>query len=193
MISTVNFMVCAPPGPPNGNDAELGAHCNDSPGGKPAGAAHAYGMGDTFFPSESSCSCSLVRSSVASGRLVKILMRFSRVLNAIRNAAHRSPSEPCAAAGSGKPQCAVIGRPGQNGHASPAALSQTVNTKSREGAAGPANSSQLLLPRTAVDSCIWPSSSSAIGGTAPSGWLPALQPRNRPRPQGFTRGPGNTL
>src|SRR5260221_14280923 len=112
MISTVNFMVCAPPGPPNGNDAELGAHCNDSPGGKPAGAAHAYGMGDTFFPSGSSCSCSLGRSSGASGRLGKILMPVYTGLNAIWKPAHRSASETCAAAGSGKPQCAVIGPPG---------------------------------------------------------------------------------
>ena len=39
------------------------------------------------------------------------------------------------------PQCAVIGWPGQTGQASPAALSQTVNTKSSAGAPGLANSS----------------------------------------------------
>ncbi len=39
------------------------------------------------------------------------------------------------AAGSGTPQCAVIGWPGQNGHTSLAALSQTVNTKSKCGRA----------------------------------------------------------
>ena len=36
----------------------------------------------------------------------------------------------------------VTGWPGQYGQASPAALSQTVNTKSITGASGPANSSQ---------------------------------------------------
>jgi hypothetical protein len=40
--------------------------------------------------------------------------------------------------------------PGQSGHASPAALSQTVNTKSISGAPGAANSSQFF-ERNAVD------------------------------------------
>ena len=40
------------------------------------------------------------------------------------------------------PQCAVIGWPGQTGQVSPAALSQTVNTKSSGGAPGLANSFQ---------------------------------------------------
>ena len=39
------------------------------------------------------------------------------------------------------PQCAVIGWPGHTGHASAAALSQTVNTKSNSGAPALANSS----------------------------------------------------
>jgi hypothetical protein len=38
------------------------------------------------------------------------------------------------------PQCAVIGWPGQNGQVSPAALSQTVKTKSSGGAPATANS-----------------------------------------------------
>ena len=42
------------------------------------------------------------------------------------------------------PQCAVIGWPGQTGHASAAASSQTVKTKSSLGASGRANSVQLL-------------------------------------------------
>ena len=45
-------------------------------------------------------------------------------------------SVPSTAAGSSMPQCAVIGWPGQTGHASPAALSQTVKTKSIFGALG---------------------------------------------------------
>ena len=45
-------------------------------------------------------------------------------------------------AGSGRPQCAVIGWPGQIGQTSFAASSQTVNTKSSFGASWLANSSQ---------------------------------------------------
>jgi hypothetical protein len=44
-------------------------------------------------------------------------------------------------AGSGIPQCAVMGWPGQTGHVSAAALSQTVNTKSNFGSPFLANSS----------------------------------------------------
>ena len=49
---------------------------------------------------------------------------------------------PSTAAGSGMPQCAVMGWPGQAGQTSPAASSQTVMTKSSFGASGRANSSQ---------------------------------------------------
>jgi hypothetical protein len=42
------------------------------------------------------------------------------------------------------PQCAVIGCPGHTGQLSPAALSQTVKTKSITGASGTANSCQIL-------------------------------------------------
>ena len=52
---------------------------------------------------------------------------------------------PVTAAGSGMPQCAVIGCPGQTGQTSLAASSQTVNTKCITGACAPANSLQLLL------------------------------------------------
>ena len=48
------------------------------------------------------------------------------------------------------PQCAVIGWPGQTGQASPAALSQTVKTKSITGASGAANSSQLFERKPSV-------------------------------------------
>ena len=44
-------------------------------------------------------------------------------------------SVPFTAAGSGMPQCAVIGCPGQIGHTSFAALSQTVKTKIQMGSA----------------------------------------------------------
>ena len=57
------------------------------------------------------------------------------------NASAISAGVPLAAAGSGIPQCAVIGCPGHNGHASAAALSQTVNTKSNSGAPGAAANS----------------------------------------------------
>ena len=56
-----------------------------------------------------------------------------------------SSAVPCTAAGSGTPQCAVMGCPGHTGQTSFAALSQTVKTKSSGGAPGCANSSQLLL------------------------------------------------
>jgi len=49
------------------------------------------------------------------------------------------------------PQWAVIGWPGQTGQASPAAPSQTVNTKSIAGAPGPANSSQLFERNPSVE------------------------------------------
>ena len=45
-----------------------------------------------------------------------------------------SASVPVAAAGSGTPQCALMGWPGQVGQTSAAALSQTVKTKSMCGA-----------------------------------------------------------
>ena len=64
---------------------------------------------------------------------------------ASRNARCTSSGVPWTAAGSGMPQCAVIGWPGQTGHTSLAALSHTVNTKSSSGAPGCANSSQVLL------------------------------------------------
>jgi hypothetical protein len=58
-----------------------------------------------------------------------------------RNARAISSGVPTAAAGSGTPQWAVKGRPGQTGQISLAALSQTVKTKWRWGAPGFANSS----------------------------------------------------
>jgi len=54
-------------------------------------------------------------------------------------------------AGSGTPQWAVIGCPGQTGQTSCAALSQTVKTKSSFGESGFANSSQDLLRKLWVD------------------------------------------
>jgi hypothetical protein len=61
-----------------------------------------------------------------------------------------SAGEPLASAGSGTPQCAVIGWPGHTGQASPAALSQTVNTKSSAGDPGLANSPQDFERKPAV-------------------------------------------
>jgi len=49
------------------------------------------------LPIASRCSWSLIRSSEASGRLVKILMRFSSALNVSRNATHLSVSDPSTA------------------------------------------------------------------------------------------------
>src|SRR5690606_3551104 len=77
---------------------------------------------------------------------------------------------------------AVIGWPGQTGQASPAALSQTVNTKSITGAPGWANSSQLFERKASVGYSKLPSTFKANGLTSPSGWLPAEKARKRPAP-----------
>ena len=62
---------------------------------------------------------------------MKILMRLSSSLKGLPEGEPLvCVSVPSTAAGSGTPQCAVMGWPGQYGHISPAALSQTVNTKS---------------------------------------------------------------
>src|SRR5262245_29014293 len=84
--------------------------------------------------------CNLVvsdrRLSEAMGRLVKIEIWCLKYLNAVTNARSLSISLPSTAAASSTPQCVEIGRPGQSGHVSPAAASQTVMTKSRFGALG---------------------------------------------------------
>src|SRR6266403_3443534 len=56
-----------------------------------------------------------MRSSSSIGSAVKSLMRLSSARSASRNALHRSTSVPSIAAGSGAPQCAVMGLPGQIG------------------------------------------------------------------------------
>jgi hypothetical protein len=78
------------------------------------------------------------------------------------------------AAGSGTPQWAVIGCPGQTGHISWAALSQTVKTKWSWGASGFTNSSHDLLENPSVLSPAAAICLSASGRTMPAGWLPAL-------------------
>ena len=84
-------------------------------------------------------------------------------------------------AGSGTPQWAVMGWPGQMGQTSLAALSQTVKMKSICGASGSANSSQDLLRRPSVGMPALRSCSRASGRTLPVGWLPALNAANAPR------------
>jgi hypothetical protein len=84
--------------------------------------------------------------------------------------------------GSSTPQCAVTGWPGQTGHTSPAALSQTVNTKSMTGAPGFAYSFQSLLCSPSVEKRIRLNVSSANAFGAVAGWLPAEKPLNFPRP-----------
>jgi len=101
-------------------------------------------------------------------------MRRSNVEKASRNARSICSGVPVAAAGSGTPQCAVTGWPGQTGQTSFAALSHTVKTKSIFGAVGFANSSQLLLRKSTVGSFAVSSIFSALGFTRPAGWLPAL-------------------
>src|SRR5208282_1053882 len=82
---------------------------------------------------------------------------------------------PATAAGSGTPQCAVIGWPGHIGHTSFAALSQTVKTKFIFGAPGFANSSQLLLRAPSAGIPASCNCFSASGRTFPVGRLPALK------------------
>src|SRR5208283_4543600 len=112
---------------------------------------------------------------LASGRLRNKAMRRSRVTKASRKARSIWSGVPTAAAGSGTPQCAVTGWPGQRGQTSAAALSQTVKTKFIRGAPGLANSSQLLLRRPATGKPATSSCFSASGLTRPVGWLPALK------------------
>src|SRR5215468_2599351 len=91
-------------------------------------------------------------SRLEKGRHRNKPIRRSKVTNASRNARSICSGVPATEAGSGAPQCALIGRPGQTGQASLAALSQTVKTKSIFGASNLANSSQLLLRKPAVGS-----------------------------------------
>ncbi len=83
------------------------------------------------------------------------------------------------------PQCAVIGCPGHIGQVSPAALSQTVKTKSMTGASVRANSFQLFERRPSVGYPRLSSVFSATGLTAPFGWLPAENARKWPAPSLF--------
>ena len=115
-------------------------------------------------------------SRVASGKLRNRPILRSSKKNASRKDFSSCSAVPFTAAGSGIPQCAVIGWPGHTGHTSFAALSQTVKTKSRLGAPGCANSSQLLLRSPVVGKCAASSCRNASGRTVPVGWLPALYP-----------------
>src|SRR5450755_899975 len=114
------------------------------------------------------------RSSFAMGRLAKSWMRVVSRWHASENALRLASSLPSTVAGSGTPQCATTGCPGHTGQTSPAALSQTVMTKSSGGESACANSDQLLLRRSSVDMRFALSNSSASGLTLPTGWLPAL-------------------
>src|SRR5581483_3439710 len=107
-------------------------------------AADAGSPASLVLPIASSAFCRVIWSSFPSGKLAKISMRLRNMRSASAKARRISASLPVAAAGSGTPQCAVIGCPGQNGQGSFAALSQTVNTKSSFGAPARENSSQLL-------------------------------------------------
>ena len=77
-------------------------------------------------------------------------IRFLSMRYASAKAKRRSASVPSAGTGSGTPQCALIASPGQTGQLSLAASSQTVKTKSSNGALGVVNSSQLLERRPAT-------------------------------------------
>jgi hypothetical protein len=110
-------------------------------------------------PMASSRFCNASRSILCKGRLVKIEIRALSIRYASEKARCFSASVPSAAAGSGTPQWAVIGWPGQTGQLSLAALSQTVNTKSSSGAPGRVNSSQSFDRAKPVSKfrpgCVW--------------------------------------
>ena len=75
-----------------------------------------------------------------------------RACNSRQAAANASAwLSPSIAAGSGIPQWALAGVPGQIGQTSPAALSQTVMTRSSGGAPAAANSSQLCERKPSVE------------------------------------------
>ncbi|MNY04743.1 hypothetical protein D3C86_1374390 [compost metagenome] len=112
-------------------------------------------------------------SSFGSGSERNSSMRRFNAMVASLMACCFCASVPSHAAGSGTPQWAVIGWPGQTGHISPAALSHTVKTKSSDGAPSWENSSQLLLRKPAVSIPCRASAASASGLTTPVGWLPA--------------------
>ncbi len=126
-------------------------------------------------PMSSISRCRAKVSSVERGRAMNRLIRLSRAVKASLKARSISSAVPFTAAGSGIPQCAVMGWPGQNGHTSLAALSQTVKIKSRGGESAPENSSQDLLRSPCVGKCASSSCLSASGRTNPLGWLPALK------------------
>src|ERR1700722_6926445 len=106
-------------------------------------------------------------SRLSRGKESKRLILRSRSRKASRKARSICSAVPFTSAGSATPQCAVIGCPGQIGHTSLAALSQTVKTKFIFGAPGFANSSQFLLRKPpagkpAISICL-----SASGRTIP--------------------------
>src|SRR5262249_54515695 len=137
------------------------------------------------LPMESSCRCSESRSSERSGKLTNREIRLESIRNVSANASRICGSLPVAAAGSGTPQCAVIGLPGQNGHGPPAALSQTVKTKSSGVAAGPLKSSQLFERKPLTSKLSLRRRSNVQGCTCPLGRLPAEKARKFPWPSRF--------
>ena len=147
---------------------------------KEVGSSHeiCYGSGaQTEFhcwPIFSISRLSASRSRLASGRLRNRLMRRWSMKKASRKARSTCSVVPCTAAGSGMPQCAVMGWPDKMGQTSFAALSQTVKTKFNGGASGRENSSQGLLRRPLVGICAIVNCRRASGRMAPEGWLPAL-------------------
>src|ERR1700739_1475191 len=121
-------------------------------------------------------------SRVDSGRLKNRLILRSSRKNASRKALGTLSSDPCTAAGSAPPQCAVIGWPGHTGQTSLAALSQTVNTKSSLGVPAREYSSQELLCNPLCGTCPASNCRSVSGRTVPEGWLPALYATKLGRP-----------
>src|SRR5262249_1483739 len=174
-----------PAGQPLGHDPGADDGCDQQARAEGLGqqaSAELHAAESLLLPIESSCRCSDSVSSELMGRLTKIEIRFESMRNVSANASRTSASLPLAAAGSGTPQWAVIGWPGQKGEASPAALPQTVKTKFKGVAPGPLNSRQLFERTALTSKFILRRRSSAYGCRRPVGLLPAEWARKCPRP-----------
>src|SRR5262249_1304030 len=101
------------------------------------------------------------------------------------NASAISAGEPLASAGSGMPQCAVIGWPGHTGQISPAALSQTVKAKSSGGAPGFANSFHDFERKPDVSEPRLCNSWIVCRFPRALGWVPGVEAWNLPAPSLF--------
>ena len=148
------------------------------------GSALALAVAPSMRPMSRSRACKEIRSSAAIGSAVKTRNPLGQHPVGVVEGAGDLPPVPSTAAGS--PQWAVIGWPGQNGQASPAASSQTVKMKSKLGAPGPGEFVPALgaqggglVPQA------FPTAAAHRVDRALAGWLPALKAGISPAPSLF--------